>query len=444
MDDWSKAEDHAERARNFYQSGQWEKALAELKMALAVNPEQGDWHFGMGLTLDALERFDEALTAFEKALKLREDDKDTMLHLAVDCLRTSHTARAIEVLEHINRLDPQFEQGYCYRIAAYAQMGEHEQAEVMFYLARQVQEDCPLCYNHLAQSLAARGQFERAAYCWQKVKKIDANFPGVHGQLARLNWRRGRLDEAYESYLRELREDPGDLAALLEVGHVLLELGRSAEAAEKFRRVLELEPQHAQAHLFLGELSLAGEHLDAAQASLEKALALDANLPGVHLRLGQVALARGKRDVAWRQARMELARSPHHPPHALELARVLIELQKPKPVEDLLNAQLERAEARGLPREMRATMLMYRGVGRILLGKVDAGIADCRQALHLDRENILTLHNLILAYAHHGRFARARVLLRRATKLQPKDAQLKKLRHRVRWLWWKRRLGWKK
>ncbi len=439
MDDWSQAENHAERARHFFQAGQWEQALAELKQALAVNPEQSDWHFGMGLTLDALHRYDEAVQAFDQALKLRGDDKDTMLHLAVDLLRTQHPDRAIEVLGRLNELDPNCEPGYCYRITAYAQKGDHEQAEVMFYLARQVQEECPLCYDHLAQSLASRGEYVRAAWCWQRVLKMDASFPGVHANLARLYWRQGRLDEARQEYLRELRADPGDTAALLELGHVLVELDRPAEAAEKFRRVLELDPEHAAAHLLLGELSLGAEHLDAAEASFTKALTHDADLAGVHLRLAQVALARGQQDEAWRQARMELARQHHAVTHTQELARLLVELGRPKPVEDLVNRQLQRAAEAHYPRPLTASLWMYRGVARMLVGRIEAGVADCRRCLHLDRENVLAMHNLVLAYAHQRRLARARAILRRALKLQPEDAQLRHLKHRLFWLRW---FGW--
>ena len=50
--------------RMVFSPGNGTSALEQLRLALAVNPEQGDWHYGMGLTLEALNRFDEAAQSF--------------------------------------------------------------------------------------------------------------------------------------------------------------------------------------------------------------------------------------------------------------------------------------------------------------------------------------------------------------------------------------------
>src|SRR5690606_18347544 len=106
MNDWSSAEDHAEKAQRYFEAGMWDKALASLRRALSVHPENADWLFGMGLTLDALDRYEEAIIAYERALSIRGDDVGLLLHLAGDLLRTDQPRRAIEKLEEVNKLDP--------------------------------------------------------------------------------------------------------------------------------------------------------------------------------------------------------------------------------------------------------------------------------------------------------------------------------------------------
>lgn len=433
MSNWNQAEQHAERARRYYQAGQWEKALTELDRALAVNPQQGDWHFGKGLTLDALRRFDEAAASFEQAWKLRGDDVETMLHLAVDLIRADKPARAIEVLEKVAKVDPDCESSYCYRIAAYAQMGDHEAAETMFYMARQLSDQCPVCLDHLAQSLATRGDFIKAQWCWQQVVKTEPHFPGVHLNLARLYWKSGRTERAEQEYHQHLREDPGDVATRLEYGQLLMEDDRRAEATEQFQRVLEFDATQARALLHLGELALVDGHWDATQKLLERTSRLQPDLPGLKLRQAQLAFQRGQTAKALELALDEATTHELNPPQALELGRLLIELHTPATTIRLLEPYLTKAVEQGYPDDLHATLLLCRGVARLMHEEYALGIRDCQRSHRLHPRNLLALHNLVLAYMHARRWKRAYSWLHKALKLAPQDKDLRRLRWRVRW-----------
>ena len=54
MNDWSMAEQHAERGWRHYEAGRWDHALRLLRRALSIQPDQAEWWFGVGLSLDAL------------------------------------------------------------------------------------------------------------------------------------------------------------------------------------------------------------------------------------------------------------------------------------------------------------------------------------------------------------------------------------------------------
>lgn len=431
MSDWSQAEFHAERAHQFYEAGQWDKALTELRLALTIDPSQSDWHFGMGLTLDALGQHDQAIESFEEVLRLRGDDIETMLHLAADYIRTEQCPRAIDILAKVSLLEPNCEPAYCHRVLAYTRLGDHEQAEQMFYLARQITDECPLCYDHLAHSLAMRGELDRAIWCWQQVLRIDPHYPGVNARLAQSHWRRGQLERAYQYFLQQLREDAGDIDTLLQTAVLLIELGRHAEAREKLRRVLELNPTVAAAHFHLGELSLRTGHFDAATAELEMAGRLDPALAGVNLGLARVARRRGQFDAARAFLRTELDLTDHRPSQVLEMADLLIDLRLPQPAISLLSPLIAEARELNLSESQLANAHFYRGAARMLVGKVEDGIGDCRRALRLAPRHDVAMQNLVLAYLEQHRLDRAGYWLRRAEELRPDDLQLRQLGHRL-------------
>lgn len=432
MTDWFKAEFHAEQAHQFYEAGQWEKAVNELKIALAVNPLQAEWHLGMGLALEALDRYEEASQSYQRVLELRGHDTETLMLLGVALLRSDKPAEAITALRQANELDPNYEPGYCHRILAHAQLDEHDEAEQMFYMARQVVEHCPSCYDHMGHSLASRGLFDKAIWCWQQSLKHDPQYPYAYGNMARAYWHKSQPQRAYTMFVQQLRQEPGDIETLLDMGNLLMDLSRHAEAGEKFRRVLELDPTVAQAHLHLGELALMSGHLDAAQASLEMAGRIDSDLGGVHLCLAQVAMARKKPLVAESEAEAELQRPERSPHHSLDLAKLLIELRRPQPVIDLLTPLIDNAAYELVEDKRISSALLYRGVAYLILGQTEEGISDCLAAIRHDKHQTLAMYNLALAYHQTGRARRARYWLGRAGKIRPHDMQLHRLKWRIR------------
>ena len=70
MNNWQDAEQFADRALDMYERGKWADAEVELRKALEIDPDQGDWHFNLGLTLERVGRDAESLSSFEQASRL--------------------------------------------------------------------------------------------------------------------------------------------------------------------------------------------------------------------------------------------------------------------------------------------------------------------------------------------------------------------------------------
>lgn len=431
MNDWANAEAHAERAHEFYEAGQWEKALDELKRALAVNPQQSEWHYGLGLTLEAMGRHEDAIKAFERVLELRGEDVETMVSLALNLNRASNPKRAIEMLEWVNEIDPTHERGYCLRVEAYMLLDEHEQAELMFYMARQCTDECPECHDYIAQSLAKRGDLDKALWCWHQAARIEPYYPGVYANLARIHWQRGHHIRAQRLFLKQLRQDPGDIDTLIELGRLLIEMDRDEEAGEKFRRVLELDPTIADARLHLGELALRAEQLEKADEELQIARKLDSNLPGIHLGLAQIAQQKRQYELAVSLVRDELKRKGHRVEQILDLARLLVDLDQPKPIPAVLTPLIEAHHGDPAYREQVVTALLYRGLAYTMRGEADRGVSDYRAAVKLEPHHTVAMQNLALTYLDNGKLMRAAFWLRQAERVLPYDPILRQLRFRL-------------
>ena len=96
MNDWSEAEQRVERAHEFFELGRWDDAESELREALSLNPYQPEWHFNLGLTLDAAGRFEQAAAAFDDAFEHDQTNEQAALMSAAALLRAGKAEAALE------------------------------------------------------------------------------------------------------------------------------------------------------------------------------------------------------------------------------------------------------------------------------------------------------------------------------------------------------------
>ncbi len=424
MNDWTRAEQHAQRAQRYFKRRQWGRALAELRAAVRVNPQQSDWHFGMGLALEALQRHEEALDCFQRVLTLRGEDEQTLEHLGVNLIQLGRCREAVEALAQLTLINPQAEAGYCYRILAHAMLDEHDQAEQMFYMARLLRAECPRCYEHIAQSLAAREMLDKAIWCWQRVLRLEHEHPDANLHLAHLLWQRGQRQRARLHFLEQIHREPHDAQTLLALASLLLEMGQDAEVEEILAQIAVIEEDCAEAYLLAAELALRKGHTLFAARSLERATRLDPRMPGIDLFRALLTMALGKRDAALRHAVRAAHRFDHTARSMALLTDLLLRLRQPGYAQRLACSLLE--VGRHDPDAVAAALRM-RGAAHLMLGQVDAAVRDLRSSCHHRPCDDAALPLLARALARAGQPRRARAVQRRLRRLGAPLTQRRRL-----------------
>lgn len=432
MSDWFDAENHVEKAHEFYEAGRWDEAESELRRALSFDPYQPQWHFNLGLTLEAAGKLRDAMSSFREAQRLQPDDASTALMLGITHLRLEEAERAIEWFERAEKLDSAGVDSYLYRIEAYTRLGQHEQAEVMFYMAQQINVKHPELYAAMAESLIERRLYDRAVWCLREAANLDPELPRVQARLAEAYAATGRAERARQLYLLELRRSPGDIDTLLDLGCLLMDMHRYTEAGEKLRRVLEIEPDNADAQFHLGELAERGHQLEAAARHYDVVLRLNAAYPGARQRLGAVLLRSGgaeaarARELLEREAgAVEAGKSSPDDEDLQELGRLLIDTGLYARAVQVFARLVERCPDQAAPRHLL-------GVACLREGRISEGVEHERAALRIDRRLVPAMHNLAMAALHQEQWTRARYWVRHALRVAPDDASLRRLLLRLR------------
>lgn len=437
MNDWFEAEQHVERAHEFFEANRLSEAESELREAIALYPFRAEWHFNLGLTLEAADRRREAVAAFLEAHRLEPGETQASLLIGLNLLRAGDSdnadaAEAVRWLEDAAAIEETQDDAVVHLIEAHARLGEHDEAEVAFYLSLQRPDaDHALAYVNIADSLTDRGEHERAASALREAVQLDPAMTGVYARLANVYAALGRRDRARRLYLRELRQNPGDIETLLDLGVLLVQMKRPAEAAEKFRRVLEIESDNADAHYEIGVLALAEGRLDDARRSLRLVLRLDPDDLRARRRLAEVHERSGRRREA-QAILVEQARTIEEFPaesglnDRAELGRMLLEVDRPLEAATVLEAvAAERDDDPAIWRALSVALLRS--------GRRADGVRAARRERRLAPDSVPAMHNIAMALLIEGRLDRAAVWIRRALRAAPEDAGLQRLRRRLRW-----------
>ncbi|OHB54979.1 MAG: hypothetical protein A2Y12_00955 [Planctomycetes bacterium GWF2_42_9] len=393
---WDQAEQKAMQAYELYEDGRMNEALTAMNEALELNPANDRWHFNKALTLDAMERFEEAIGEYKAALELNGGDIEILNCLAVDYTRTGQYDMALDVFIQIEKIDSQFEPGYCNRIITYTEMGNYEMAEQMFYLAQQINDACPLCFYNIGNSFFIQGNYKKAVWCWQRTAAIEPNHPQINYHIAQGFWNLGKKEQAKEYFLLELRKNPGDRDVIFDFGLFLLSCGDTASAGEKFRRILELSPQSASALFYLGEIELNAKKLKEAVDYYQQAMRYDSNMVGPRFRLAQIAYENDDKEKAFSLLSAELELDVRRPEILQAMGTMFDGLKQTDFATHcfLRVSELEPTNA-----------LNYYNLGKVLAARGE--IEDAQQfldyALELEPTNYELIKKVLLVYLNVGK-----------------------------------------
>jgi len=210
--------------------------------ALQLDPDSAEAHHNLGTALVQLNRLEESIVHFEKAIGIRPDSPETLTNLG-------------NVLARLNRLEQS--------IAQFEKALEVSRHSAEPYLRA--------CYN-MGVSLQALNQHKEAIPHYARAIAIKPNYIEALSCLGDALMKCNRPKEALKHYERVATITPGLAAAQNNLGIALHALNLEIEAIEHFKKALAIKPDYADAH---GNLGLALEsigHLKEATEAFENAV----------------------------------------------------------------------------------------------------------------------------------------------------------------------------
>lgn len=247
-------------ARAQVRSGLSAKALETAEKAIQAGATSGAAWGAKGVALRSLERYDEAIAAYRKALEVEPGRHRARIGLAVALLEAGNAKEAeAEARKAVDETsgDPKDEEG----LAA-------------------------LGLAILATNPSDGATWNRAIEQAQTGNFQNPKSPVVKYSVGKIFEQNGRLDEAANNYKAALEVDPAFIKARQALIQVLVWQKKVPEAMALAQKTAAENPDNPEAQLFMGQLKLRSQDYAGSIPYLEKAGALSPTQPEIWIALG--------------------------------------------------------------------------------------------------------------------------------------------------------------
>lgn len=431
MSDWIDAEQHADQAATLLESGRLAEAEAAFRRALAIDSDQPDWHYQLGLILEMSGRDVEAVEAFDRASTAAPGTRDYVDAAASVSLRLGDIQQAEARLARLAQICPDDPDVWPRLIAARTNLGQHDEAETTFYLAEMhLDRTTAACLVAMGHSLIARQLWDKATWCMDEAIRREPTCGRAYQGLAEIHIANARPHEAMKLYRWLLDHFMGDAATAVRYGELLASTEQYDEASSVLRQVLEHDPVNVEAHFHMGVLAMAQSQFQHAALAFQLVRRLDRSHERCDRALGEALLQLGQLGDARRL--LSLA------------AKKQAESQAEEPIDSLarfggvlLVAELAEEAAVVFEQVVERTnwnepqLLRPLARARYLAGDVPGGRSVSRRLLRLNPTCVASLSNLAIASLQQRRLREASGWIQRGLKAHPHDEGLRQLRFKL-------------
>jgi len=232
-----------------------DSAFFYLNRGLIANPKSAAGYLQLGETQVELQRYDEAITSFQRAASLRTGYAEAYAQLGWTYVLTKKLTLAQACYQQALALKPQ-EPRFLEDLAEVLEdSGDYTAAAQAYERALQIDRQNPYVFGALGNIYA--GQFreaEKAAACFEKVVQLDPDFPNGYLNLGSAYGALSKYPEALRAFANELAARPQSAPALFNQGRVYALMGKKLEARQAFQKALDIDPAMSLARQYLKQL----------------------------------------------------------------------------------------------------------------------------------------------------------------------------------------------
>ncbi len=262
-------------ALKYHKSGQYEGALKLYQDILAVEPNNIDVLYLIGVLNYERNNYDDAMIYTLKVIKLNPSSPDAYCSLANILKAKGELDAAIEYYKKSLIFDNDNSTTHYNLGVAYQDIGNLDSALLCYKKAIDIKRDFAEAYNNLGNVHRDKDQLSEAIFCYRKAIEFKSGFAEAFNNLGAALKNQGHMEEARICYEKALQLNPDYAAAYNNLGNILRELNQYNDALICYQKALHIDPDIAEAYYSIGIIAYRSDRIDESIAYTRKALEID-------------------------------------------------------------------------------------------------------------------------------------------------------------------------
>ena len=192
------ADNCIQRAESYCAQKQFDRAIAECKRAIEIQPDAVAAYKLWGSLLQGRGNLAEAIECYQTTIKINSSDVQAHVNLGSLYAMKQQRQQAIACYQKAIALQPNLAAAYRNLARVWTQDGKLEEANECWYEAFSLEPEkvSPNHHFKLGNILFRQGKITQAIACYQRAIELNPNLNGVYQNLAKALTKEGKLDEA--------------------------------------------------------------------------------------------------------------------------------------------------------------------------------------------------------------------------------------------------------
>jgi predicted TPR repeat methyltransferase len=365
----------------YYQNNNPKLAAELISQAIQSAPDRDYFYTHLGLALNSLGNFEDAMDAFQTALAINAENSETYNTMGKVYKARGKTSEAIDAFRKAVELDP----GYidaCHNLGGeLIKQNQPEEAVSVFKRLLDHKPDMVETLNRLGKALLFLGRIPEAIKTFKKCNQADPENVQAYQNLGAALELAGNQDEASDAFQKAIFFAPDSAEAHHRFGNYLLARKKMAEAIVEFEKAIKKRPEFSEAYNSLGIALKSEGRLEEAIEAYKKSIKMNPKHPQTFNNLAVALNAKGNNQEAFEAYRTAISLEPNNP-YVFQNIGILLKNQG-----KLQEALMAFQQAVTLFPEYADA---YHNIGSILLemGNMDQALLALQKAAQIDPGNL--------------------------------------------------------
>lgn len=282
------------RGSTLYELNRHEEALDAYKKALQIRPDYWEAWKGQGDTLQSLNRYEEALSAYDKAIQIQPNYWEAWIGRAQTLASLGRYEEAIEAFDAVIEIRPNELEAWDGRGNIQVKLEQYSEAIASFEKALKLQPNHAPAWYQRGWALHNLGRYEEAVESYDKAVEFQPDFHQAWYQRGNALVNLQQHQEAIDSYEEAVEFQPNFHPAWYSQGIALNHQGRYEDAVTAFDQAVKFKPDYYEAWYHRGWALHQANRYPEAVTSYDKAIQIKRKDPQVWYNRGNSLYSLGK------------------------------------------------------------------------------------------------------------------------------------------------------